>query len=30
MAAGGLPVPADNSIKNTVLAALEINDFISN
>ncbi len=25
MAAGGLPVPSDNSVKNTVLAALEMN-----
>ena len=29
MAAGGLPVPADNSVKNTVLAALEMQAFIS-
>ena len=29
MAAGGLPVPTDDSIKNTVLAALEMQDFIS-
>ena len=28
MAAGGLPVPAEDSIKNTVLAALEMQDFI--
>ncbi|MBL4586975.1 MAG: adenylate/guanylate cyclase domain-containing protein, partial [Flavobacteriales bacterium] len=28
MAAGGLPVPADNSVKNTVLAALEMQTFI--
>jgi class 3 adenylate cyclase len=30
MAAGGLPVPTDDSVKNTVLAALEMQDFISN
>lgn len=30
MAVGGLPVPTDNSAKNTVLAALEMQDFISN
>ncbi|MFK7771986.1 MAG: adenylate/guanylate cyclase domain-containing protein [Saprospiraceae bacterium] len=30
MAVGGLPVPTDNSTKNTVLAALEMQDFISN
>ena len=29
MAAGGLPVPSDNSVKNTVLAALEMQQFIS-
>lgn len=29
MAAGGLPVPTDDSIKNTVLAALEMQDFIT-
>jgi class 3 adenylate cyclase/TPR repeat protein len=29
MAAGGLPVPADDSIKNTVTAALEMQAFIS-
>ena len=29
MAAGGLPVPTDDSVKNTVLAALEMQDFIS-
>jgi class 3 adenylate cyclase/uncharacterized protein HemY len=29
MAAGGLPIPADDSIKNTVLAALEMQMFIS-
>jgi adenylate cyclase len=29
MAAGGLPVPADDSVKNTVLAALEMQAFIS-
>ena len=29
MAAGGLPVPTDNSVKNTVLAALEMQNFIS-
>ncbi len=29
MAAGGLPVPKDDSVKNTVLAALEMQDFIS-
>ncbi len=28
MAAGGLPVPEDLSVKNTVLAALEMQDFI--
>ncbi len=28
MAAGGLPVPTDNSVKNTVLAALEMQAFI--
>ncbi|MEZ4803107.1 MAG: adenylate/guanylate cyclase domain-containing protein [Gelidibacter sp.] len=28
MAAGGLPVPEDTSVKNTVLAALEMQDFI--
>ncbi|MGB0369275.1 MAG: adenylate/guanylate cyclase domain-containing protein, partial [Flavobacteriales bacterium] len=28
MAAGGLPVPTDESVKNTVLAALEMQDFI--
>jgi class 3 adenylate cyclase len=30
MAAGGLPVPTDDSVKNTVLAALEIQSFIAN
>ncbi|MEH6535650.1 MAG: adenylate/guanylate cyclase domain-containing protein [Psychroserpens sp.] len=30
MAAGGLPVPSKDSIKNTVLAALEMQSFISN
>ena len=30
MAAGGLPVPSEDSIKNTVLAALEMQSFISN
>lgn len=30
MAAGGLPLPSENSIRNTVLAALEMQDFISN
>tara|TARA_R110002167_G_scaffold276660_1_gene482609 strand:+ start:2731 stop:4587 length:1857 start_codon:yes stop_codon:yes gene_type:complete len=30
MAAGGLPVPSEGSIKNTVLAALEMQTFISN
>jgi class 3 adenylate cyclase len=30
MAAGGLPVPSEVSIKNTVLAALEMQTFISN
>ena len=30
MAAGGLPVPTDNSTKNTVLAAFEMQDFIKN
>ena len=29
MAAGGLPVPTDNSIKNTVLVALEMQAFIT-
>lgn len=29
MAAGGLPVPSDDSVKNTVLAALEMQSFIS-
>jgi class 3 adenylate cyclase len=29
MAAGGLPVPIANSVKSTVLAALEMQDFIS-
>jgi adenylate cyclase len=29
MAAGGLPVPANDSVKNTVLAALEMQAFIS-
>ena len=29
MAAGGLPVPTDESVKNTVLAALEMQAFIS-
>ena len=29
MAAGGLPVPTADSVKNTVLAALEMQDFIS-
>lgn len=29
MAAGGLPVPTDDSVKNTVLAALEMSKFIS-
>ena len=29
MAAGGLPVPSDNSVKNTVLAALDMQAFIS-
>lgn len=29
MAAGGLPVPSDDSVKNTVLAALEMQRFIS-
>ncbi|WP_417602539.1 adenylate/guanylate cyclase domain-containing protein [Owenweeksia hongkongensis] len=28
MAAGGLPIPTDNSVKNTVLAALEMQNFI--
>ena len=28
MAAGGLPVPGEDSVKNTVLAALEMQDFI--
>jgi len=30
MAAGGLPVPTNDSIKNTVLAALEMQTFITN
>jgi class 3 adenylate cyclase len=30
MAAGGLPVPTDESVKNTVLAALEMQAYISN
>jgi len=29
MAAGGLPIPSDDSVKNTVLAALEMQAFIS-
>lgn len=29
MAAGGLPVPSDDSVKKTVLAALEMQEFIS-
>jgi len=29
MAAGGLPVPSDDSVKRTVLAALEMQEFIS-
>ncbi len=29
MAAGGLPVPTNDSVKNTVLAALEMQDFIN-
>jgi class 3 adenylate cyclase len=29
MAAGGLPIPTDDSVKNTVLAALEMQEFIS-
>jgi len=29
MAAGGLPVPSDDSVKNTVLAALEMQEFIT-
>ncbi len=29
MAAGGLPVPSDDSVKNTVLSALEMQKFIS-
>lgn len=29
MAAGGLPVPSDDSVKNTVLAALDMQKFIS-
>ena len=29
MAAGGLPVPTDDSVKNTVLAAMEMQEFIS-
>jgi adenylate cyclase len=30
MAAGGLPVPKDDSVRNTVLAALDMQDFIRN
>ncbi|MBI1307216.1 MAG: tetratricopeptide repeat protein [Bacteroidetes bacterium] len=30
MAAGGLPVPSDDSVKNTILAALEMQEYISN
>lgn len=30
MAAGGLPVPTDDSVKNTVLAAIEMQTFIQN
>ena len=30
MAAGGLPIPSDESVKNTVLAALEMQSFINN
>lgn len=30
MAAGGLPIPTDDSVKNTVLAALEMQTFINN
>jgi class 3 adenylate cyclase len=30
MAAGGLPLPTDDSAKNTVLAALEMQSVISN
>jgi len=30
MAAGGLPVPKEDSVKNTILAALEMQAFISN
>ncbi len=30
MAAGGLPVPSDDSIKNTVLVALDMQSFITN
>ena len=30
MAAGGLPVPSDDSIKQTILAALEMQSFITN
>ena len=29
MAAGGLPVPTDDSVKNTMLAAIEMQEFIS-
>lgn len=29
MAAGGLPVPSENSVKNTVLAGIEMQEFIS-
>ena len=29
MAAGGLPIPTEDSVKNTVLAGLEMQDFIS-
>jgi len=30
MAAGGLPVPTDDSVKNTVLAGIEMTDFVIN
>lgn len=30
MAAGGLPVPSDDSVKNTILASLEMMEFITN
>lgn len=30
MAAGGLPIPSEDSVKNTILAALEMQEFVSN